>query len=212
MAINAKKTSLMCVSAASSFQAKVRVNVQGQAVCGADSLKILGVTLDSQVSFATHTENIARKLRAKTWTLGRLKKIGHDETKLLRVYKCLIRPTAEYAAPAWHSLLTAGQAALLERQQSAALRHIYGQGISAAKMRAKGNIDLLSTRRETLVKKFANKSLTNPRCKHWFNRRVTPSYTRRSSVSYPIYRENFARTDRHRNSPMNYLVRKLNEQ
>ena len=62
-----------------------------------------------------------------------------------------------------------------------------------------------------MTKKFATKCLTNPRTAHWFNEKGRSNYARRSGVSYPRFRENFARTDRHRNTPTNYLIRKLNE-
>ena len=66
MLINASKTSLICMSAATSFKAKVRVNLEGESVRSTDKLKILGVTLDSDVSFRFHTEKIASKCRAKS--------------------------------------------------------------------------------------------------------------------------------------------------
>ena len=75
----------------------------------------------------------------------------------MRAYQCLIRPTVEYAAPAWHSLITAGQAAALEKQQTQALKNIYGPLLSAAKMKQKAGIESLSKRREALILKFARK-------------------------------------------------------
>ena len=175
-------------------------------------MKILGVTLDSDASFKTHVDKLASKLRSKTWALSRLRKKGLPEDKLIRTYKCLIRPTVEYASPAWHSLLTAGQAAHLERQQSQALKNIFGPGISANKMRKKAGLDLLSNRRENAVRKFGMKCLANPRCEGWFKDRGFPSYPRRVGINYPRYIEESARTDRHRNNPKNYIVRMLNQE
>ena len=78
-------------------------------------------------------------------------------------------------------------------------------------MRLRANIDLLSKRREGLVVNFAKKSLNNPRTKDWFKERRAPVYARRAGVKYPRYAEETARTDRHKNSPKNYLIRKLND-
>ena len=139
--------------------------------------------------------------------MSRLRKKGLNEEKLLTTYKTLVRPSVEYAAPAWHSLLSAGQAASLERHQVQSLR----KGLSANKLRKKADIHLLSTQREKIAKKFALKSLFNEWCSHWFQRRPAPTYSRRQGVTYPTYRENLARTDRHKNTPMNYLVRLLNK-
>ena len=185
MLINASKTGLMLVSAATSFEARVRVQVGGETIKGSNSLKILGVTIDSDLSFRSHIERIAAKMRAKTWALTKLRKKGLSEEKLLRAYKCLIRPTVEYAAPAWHSLLTAAQAAELEKQQVQALKNIYGPNISANKLRKKAAVELLSKRRENLVLKLAKKSVNNPRSSHWFQERKRHAYARRIGVNYP---------------------------
>ena len=211
MAINASKTGLMLVSAACSFNARVRLEIGGQTILGQESLKILGVTIDSNGSFKTHVNKLASRHRARTWALTKLKKKGLDSDKLVRVYKGLIRPVAEYASPAWHSALTAAQAAHLERQQVQALKNIFGPDLSAAKLRSKAGVDLLSVRREAAVRKFGLKNLSNPRCHSWFTKRSATAYPRRSSITYPTYREDLARTDRHRNTPKNYIVRKVNE-
>ena len=150
-------------------------------------------------------------MRARSWTLSRLRKKGLPEQDLIRAYKCLIRPTMEYASPAWHSMLSATQAADLERQQSQSLRNIFGPGMSANKMRLKAGLDTLAVRRDKAAKKFATKALTNPRTSGWFPLRTNPVYARRAGVNYPVYKEEAARTDRHRNSPKNFFTRKLNE-
>ena len=59
MAINASKTGLMLVSAASSFEARTRLNLGGQKIEGQDSMKILGVTIDSDASFRTHVNKLS---------------------------------------------------------------------------------------------------------------------------------------------------------
>ena len=155
----------------------------------------MGVTLDRDATFKTHVARLAAKMRSKTWALARLKKIGLPEESLIKAYKCLIRPTVEYTSPAWHSKLTASQAADLERQQSQALKNIFGPGLSAHKMTIRSNIDLLSKRRGEAAKKFAKKNLFNPRCESWFSTRSRSSYARRASVNNPVYREEASQTD-----------------
>ena len=210
MKINAKKTSLMCVSAASTFASKVRLQVQGQTVTSQNSMKILGVTLDSDGTFKTHVENLRMKLRKRTWALAKLRKKGLPTDKLVRTYACLIRPVVEYASPAWHGSITLEQSEHLERQQSQALKNIYGVGLSASKMRAKANIPTLWSRREAAGLKFIKKCVNNERCTAWFRERDRAVYSRRPNTRYPTYHENTARTDRYRNSPKNYLIRQLN--
>ena len=200
----------MCVSAARSFAARVRLDFNGQSVIGTESLKVLGVTIDSDCSFKTHVQNISRKLRSKTWALGRLKKKGMSESNLIYAYQSMIRPCAEYASPVWHSLLTVNQSESIERQQSQALKNIYGVGVSARKMRQQANIERLWARRESACKKFVQKNINNPRCEGWFVTRPKPSYPRRTGTTYRTYAEPTSRTDRHRNSPVNYARRLLN--
>ena len=66
MKVNKKKTALLCVSAAYSFDVRIELKFNGQEVKGRDSLKILGVTLDRDSTFTTHIEEISKRLRRKT--------------------------------------------------------------------------------------------------------------------------------------------------
>ena len=132
------------------------------------------------------------------------------EEDLVKTYQSMIRPCAEYASPAWHSLLTLGQSEQIERQQSQALKNIYGIGSSAQKMRQKSGIERLWARRERACKNFATKNIQNPRCKGWFVTRTVASYPRRAGTTYRTFDEPISRTDRHRNSPINYARRLLN--
>ena len=59
-----------------------------------------------------------------------------------------------------HSLLTAEQAASLEKQQTQEFKkYIYGNGRSARKMREEAGLELLSTRRREACLHFAKKIL-----------------------------------------------------
>ena len=86
LVVNEQKTGLMCVSAAQSFSAKVSLDFNGQAVQGSESLKVLGVTVDSDCTFRTHVNNIAKKLRSRAWALGKLKKKGMCDKDLVKAY------------------------------------------------------------------------------------------------------------------------------
>ena len=189
LTVNEKKTALMCVSAARSFDARVEMKFGGQLIKGKDSLRILGVTLDRDCTFATHVEDLAKRIRARTWALSRLKRKGMKEEDLVQAYKSTIRPVVEYASPVWHSLLTATQSERLERQQTQALKNIYGVGTSAQKMRKNAGVERLWTRRENVCVMFARKNLENVRCSNWFVRRPTPAYGRRLGATYNIYKD-----------------------
>ena len=179
MKINANKTNLMCVSAATSFCPRVQVNLDGVTIAGQDKMRILGVTIDKDCSFKSHIENLRASLRRRTWALSKLRRRGVSSDNLVRAYVGLIRPVAEYASPVWHSLITAEQSETLERQQTQALKNIFGVGESASKLRKRAGIDLLQRRRDLAALKFARKCLQNERCAGWFEERSTAGYSRR---------------------------------
>ena len=161
----------MCVSAAKSFDPRVRINFGGQQITGSDSMRILGVTLDRDCTFTSHMESVAKRLRRKTWALSKLRQKGMKTTYLIEAYKSTIRPTAEYASPAWYPLITVTQSEHLERQQTQALKNIFGVGLRANKMRRKAGLERLWQRRENSCLFFARKNLQNPRCAGWFKER-----------------------------------------
>ena len=131
---------------------------------------------------------------------------------LKKVYTSMVRPSVEYAAPAWHSMLTKEQSGILEGQQGQAMKNILGPGLSYRKMREILELDTLHDRREAALLKFGQKCVASPRFCHWFPLRRKPLYERRSGVKYNIYHEEICRTDRHKFSPLNYARKLLNLQ
>ena len=75
---------------------------------------------------SAQVEKLCTKFRQKVWAIRRLRKAGFNETELIKLYKSYIRPTIEYSGPIYHSMLTAEQDALIERQQFFALKNVYG--------------------------------------------------------------------------------------
>ena len=138
--------------------------------------------------------NVAKKLRSKSWALAKLRKAGMVTDGLVQAYKGLVCPGAEYVSPVWHSGLSAYQAAYIERQQTQALQNIFGFGRSAKKLRDLADIELLSIRRQRACLNFAKKNIENKRCQGWFIERRRPLYARRTSATYPVYQEVRART------------------
>ena len=212
MKVNDSKTKVLCISAATSFKAEAVLSGRaGEKIEGQSTLKVLGFWFDSDGSVRSQAEHVCQRLRARAWALRALKRRGMDETSLLRVYKGLIRPAAEYAPVAWHSRLTEEQSTKIEKQQVHALRHIFGWGISADKMREKGQVEKLADRREARCLKFANKCVGSSRFSSWFPLREAPVYGRRGGVSYRTYKEESPRTERYRKDPINYMRSLLNK-
>ena len=151
------------------------------------------------------------KLRARTWAIPALKRAGFEEHELVKIYCTTMRPTVEYCSPAWGFMITSEQDHIFERQQTQAVKHIFGPKISEEKLREMANVPTLSQRRRNAALRFACKSRDNPRFSHWFNERPVPERGRRLSASYRRYKESRFRTDRFMNSPLNHLRRIRNE-
>ena len=70
-----------------------------------------------------------------------------------------------------------------------------------------GKIESLQKRRERLTQKFAEKTAKMPRFADWFKKK---KYDRVGLRRELTYEEDFARTDRLKNSPVFYMRRVLN--
>ena len=73
-------------------------------------------------------------------------------------------------------------------------------------MRARAEIETLQERREKAVEKFAVEAAKDCRFAAWFPQRRTTG-----TRSCRPYLEKISRTDRNKNSPVNYMIRKLND-
>ena len=93
----------------------------------------------------------------------------------------------------------------LERQQTLALKNIFGVLKSAKKMREEAGLETVWLRRESAVLKFKQKTSKNPRFLGWF-----PKRTERSVRRQCPFQEKIPRTDRYKNAPLNYMKKALN--
>ena len=213
MKVNGGKTSLLCVSGATSYVAAAEIrDTEGNRIRSSEHANYLGVTIDADCTFKTHVDNIKRKIRARSWALNSLRQNGFSEEELVKIYCVYVRPLAEYASVVWGTMITGEQAEKLEKQQTQSLKNIYGLGISARKMRSRARVPLLKERREEALNKFANKCQKNPRFTHWFPECIQSGRVRRSVAGSRTYEIPIIRTDRHWNSPKNAMRRCLNEQ
>ena len=104
-------------------------------------------------------------------------------------------------------MLTDKEDEQLERLQATALRYIFGFGIPYRELREKAARKTLRARRIDLCDKFANKCPLNDRIKHWF-----PLQAQARASRNPLkFKEEFARCDRLKNSPLFYMRRRLND-
>ena len=124
------------------------------------------------------------------------------------MYKTRIRPAVEMNAPVMFAMMNAEQSEKLERQQVNALRCIFGYGISAQKMRERAGVELLLVRRRAMAENFARKTVKSDRFKDWYPLREGIGNERRRGTDHRKFKEEYARTDRRRNSPL-FVLRRL---
>ena len=91
--------------------------------------KLLGVTLDRQLCFSKHVDNITKAATNKLKVLAKLaySDWGSDKFQLFRVYQAVVRSRLDYAASAWQAWLSTTQMNRLETVQNKCLRAVTGQ-------------------------------------------------------------------------------------
>ena len=210
MMVNGSKTSLTCVTAATSYKASAEISDKsGQKIKSGDKMKLLGVTIDSNCTINSHVTDVVKRIRARSCTLNALWWSGFSEEDFIKVYCLYIRPLAENATESWGTVISQEQSDKIERQQNQALKNIYGFGISAARMRQMARLKTLSERREDALTKFALKNLNSVRFGKWFPEQ--PPQTRGRQQNRRKYEEPIIRTERYWNSLLNAMRWCLNE-
>jgi len=122
-----------------------------------NSTKLLGLYLDSNLTWHTHIDIMLSKSTQQLYFLKQLSRAGVPQTQLRHFYLTVL----EYAAPVWHHLITKTQADQTEAIQKRAIRIIYTCTYDMPYVRAIFVADLptMSDRRDQLSRKFFNSTL-----------------------------------------------------
>ena len=170
--------------------------------------KLLGVTLSSDLSWTAHVNEITKRATNKLWVLIRFKTLGGSQDQLLTVYQTRVRSTLEFAAPVFHSGLTANQSSQIEMVQKKALAIILGRQYSSYETALNTlNLERLDTRREDLSFRFALKCTKS----HRHNSMFPPNPNYRPNMRNPKpFLEYQCHTSRYFNSAIPALSRLLN--
>ncbi|KAG0714527.1 Retrovirus-related Pol polyprotein from type-1 retrotransposable element R1 2 [Chionoecetes opilio] len=88
-----------------------------------DSINILGVKVDSRLSFDRHLETVARRVSLKVTLLRRVRHLLNADG-LMRLYKAQVRPVMEYSPLTWMSSAQC-HLSLLDKVQRGAERLIH---------------------------------------------------------------------------------------
>ena len=206
MKVNAAKTSMMCVSAARGYLANAYIlDDDGEKIEPKGTMKILGFHFSNEPHMDAHVRSIQKKFRTKTWVLHHLGHHGFTQQDLVRVYQSVILPAHDYCSAVYNSSITKKQELELERLQAQALKSIYGYEYSYAQLLATTGLTTLKARRDRHCNKFALKARRG-KFASWFPLNEQQRTTRNTLK----YREEQARTERLRNSPLYTMRRRLN--
>ena len=173
------------------------------------NVKLLGVTITSDLSWSAHITNITRRATKNLWVLIRFKNLGGTTDQLSIVYQTRIRSILEFAAPVFHSGLTKEQSSKIEMIQLKALAVILGKNYNSyEEALTKLNLEKLDKRRAELCKKFAEKCTKSTRHASMFPKNNQP----RANMRRPkLYEEFNCNTSRYYNSSIPYMARLLNQ-
>ena len=208
MRLNEKKTQVLCISGRLDSEICSHFRAGNETIRSGDKLKILGFIFGNAPSAEMHVRKIEEKFRGKLWTLRFLKKARLPTKDITDLYCLVIRAGIEYCAATYHSLLTRDMSDRIEKLQAKSLKTIFGWNNSYEKVLQMSGLETLETRRQKIFENFAKKTAVNPRFADWFPPAADTGYNTRQLKPY---HEEYARTERYKNSPLFAMRRRLNE-
>lgn len=209
MVVNEAKTQLLCIHPqGSNMSSYIRApDAEGERIVSGESLKILGFTFGRTPDVSVHTKQLIKGFIYKMWSMRHLKRSGMKQSKLLDVYKSVVRPTIDFAAPSYHCLLTKNQSEDIERLQLRCMKIVFGATVSYPTVLESGLVEPLYARRENQFKRMALKTVKQERFEHWFPKNPPTDHDLRRRETYLVPK---LRTERARKSPIIQMRRFLN--
>ena len=205
MKISGKKTKEMIIGTLNK-NAPTELVIDGIPTERVACFKLLGVYISNNLKWNDHVTAICKKTSSRLYLLKQMKRACIDTDDLLCFYTTVVRPVLEYACIAWHSSLTKHLKDMLESQQVRAM-HIIFNNIPYHEALELSNISSLHDRREQLCSQFFETLKQETSCLHHILPAVRDSEILaklRSAHQYTIPR---ARTERFKNSFLQYALR-----
>ena len=203
--INQEKSNVMMFNFSQSLDFQPNFNLGQDNLNLVDSASILGLKINSKLTWDTHIQFVCNKARKRIWALRRLMELKLDYTIILDFYHKEVRSILEYGAVVFHSSLTQKQSDDLEAVQRGffqLLSHSLNLKLSYSEATILFASEKLVFRRTDICKKFVKRNLRNPRHSDMF-KEVTSAYNTRMGPSrlsqYKV------RTARYARSPKLYL-------
>ena len=172
--------------------------------------KLLGLTIQSDLKWNTHIDNIISKCSKRLYLLVQLKRANVPVSDIIQFYKTCVRPVLEYASNVFNYSLPKYLSDDIERIQKRALSTVYPRSRYEHSLVMSG-LSRLQERRNKSCEKFFNKILDNPNHK-LFNlisiNEKKPCYNLRNEriVDVPKFR-----TERFKNSFLIAISLKVND-
>ena len=116
-------------------------------------MKLLGLTLNSHLTWNNHVEYLVKSAFQKLYFLIQLKRSGVDVADIVQYYCACIRSTLDYACPVFHYALPTYLREDLERIQKRALRCIF-PGVPYSTALELANIQSIDDHHEALTNKL----------------------------------------------------------
>ena len=209
MKINVKKTQLLVISPPNGWKVTASIDSNPEVIQAVDKLKLVGFTFGTDPGAGAHVEAVKDRIKRKVWMLYKLRSAGFRGVPLFKLYCCYLRTIIEYCSVVYHSLLTKGQAWVLERLQRLAVRICFGGHQDTDAVMEENLIQPLEARRTRRCDAFLRKAARCPRFGNkWFppRRGIVRDLRRRRSIE-----ETRAATARRFNSPLAFLRRRANQ-
>ena len=203
MKINATKTKEIIIDFSKTEKHFLPVTVNGTEIERVSQAKVLGITISNDLTWDCHVNSICKKAGKRLYLLLQLKRFGVSTSDLLMVYITIIRPTVEYACPAWATCLTKGLVDDLERVQRRALSIIFPE-LTYTEALHETKLCILKDRRFQLCSSFFTK-LEHP--SHKLHKLLPTErdirYNIRNSKKYPLPK---VKTNRAKNTFINWCL------
>ena len=125
-------------------------NIDGQQIQKCDDVDLLGVNIDSKLSFDKHISSICSKVNKQLSVVKRFKHLIDDHIKR-RLYKAFILPVFNYCSDVWH-FCSKRSKAKLEQLNKQALRTVLNSNSDyETLLRIIGSVNLESSRVQNML-------------------------------------------------------------
>ena len=132
-------------------------------------MKLLGVTLRSDLRWCSNTEDITKRAYARLWAVRRLVKCGASKEDMVDIYTKQVRSVLEFGVPVWNAALKKKQINDIERVKWTFTYIVFdGKNISYPDALLQLKLDTLEDRRVNLCRNFAVRAAKHNKYQNWF--------------------------------------------